>query len=273
MMKFNFTENRTVEDIAVVPENCRAFYEENKDDEGNTTGFALKTTPEVNAAVAVISGQGKALKASRQEVADAKAAKGVDLSPLEAYGKTIDEIAVNIGTKVEELTIAASGNESDIAARIAAVKREHGEQVAALTATKDKEITERQQRLENYMVDSAIMNAGTQWRGLDTKLIKPFAQDRMRVADVDGVPSVVIVDKNGEARYSTAPERAGELMNTDELFEEMAMDKSLRRIFPSDQAVQGGGAAGSNGMTVRRGDNTKNMTAAQKIGEGLKKQR
>jgi len=273
-MKFDFTKNRTVEELTVVPENCRAFYEkiEPDGDDGAVT-YNLRGDAQTIAAVAVITGQNKALVAVRQEVKDAKDSKAVDLTGLSDYGQTIDEIVAGVNTKVEELTANASGNESDIAIRVAAVKKDHSEAMAALTATKDGEIATRQGQLENYMIETSIMHAGAGWQGLNPKLVSPFARQQMKVLLVDEKPSVVVVDAAGEARYSTSPERAGELMNTDELFEEMSKDKALRQIFPSDQAAQGGGAAPSGPASVRRGDKTKNMNAAQKISEGLKSQR
>ena len=270
-MKFDFTKNRTVEKLDEVPENCRAFYEkaENEDE-----GFNLKTDKVTTAAVAVITGQNKALVAVRQEVKDAKDAKSVDLSALSDYGKTIEEIVAGVATKVDELTVNASGNESDTAARIAAVKKEHGEAMAALTTTKDDAIKIKQGQLESYMLETAIMHAGANWPKLNTRLVTPFARDKMKVVDVDGKPQVIIVGADNEARYSTSPDRAGELMNTDELLEEMSADKALRPLFPSDQAAIGGGATGNaTPPGVHRGDPTKDMNPAQKITEGLKKQK
>lgn len=267
-MKFDFTKNRTVKDLKDVPDNCHAFYVEAEGDDAE--GFTLRTDKVTTAAVAVIMGQNNALVAVRQEVKDAKEAGKVDLTPLSDYGQTIDEIVSGVAIKVEELTANASGKESDIAARIATVKKEHSEAIAALTTTKDGEIATRQAKLENYMLDSEIVSACGNWRDLKPKLVKPFAREQMAVAEVEGVPHVVVVDSEGKARYSTSPERAGELMNTDELFDEMSENKTLRGIFPSEQAQQGGGAQPSGPLSVRKGDAVKNMNPAQKITEGLK---
>lgn len=270
-MKFDFTKNRTVEDISAVPDNCRAFYEKVEGDD--TIVYNLRSDAQTTAAVAVITGQNKALKAVRQEVTDAKAAKGVDLSALSAYGENVDAIAVSVTAKIEELTAAASGKESDIATRIAGIKKEHGEAVAALTATKDKEIGTTKEQLNNYMLETSIMHAGAGWPGLNTTLIAPFARKQMRVADVDGEPRVVIIGSDKEVRYSTSPDRAGELMNTDELLVELSEDKVKRQLFPSTQASNGGGAQQSAGSSVHRGDKTANMNSAQKIAHGLKNQK
>lgn len=268
-MKFDFTKNRNVDALDKVPANCQAFYEKADEDDG---GFNLRTDTVTTAAVAVITGQNKALVAVRQEVTDAKKATKTDLSALSTYGDTIEAIATSVTTKIEELTAAASGKESDVAQRIAVIKKEHGEAVAALTTTKDKEITTKQGQLEAYMLDSSIMHAGSGWAGLNTKLISPFARQQMKVADVDGTPKVVVIGADGEARYSTSPERAGELMNSEELLVEMSEAKDYRQLFPSQQALEGGGAQQRNTPAglLNRGDKTKNMNPAQKIGHGLK---
>ena len=62
-------------------------------------------------------------------------------------------------------------------------------------------------------------------------------------------------------------------MNTPELLVEMSENKSLRQLFPSTQAAVGGGAQASANNSVRRGDATANMNAAQKISHGLKNQK
>jgi hypothetical protein len=265
-MKFDFTKNRTVDDIAVVPENCRAFYDKTEGDDGEK--YTLKSNAETTAAVAIITGQNKALGKVRDEVNAAKTAKGVDLTPLNAYGTTVEEIAANVGTKVQELTDNASGKESDVAARIAKIKQEHGEAVAKLTAEHEAKLGKKDASLHDYMLNTAIMTAGSTWENLNTKLIAPFARSQMAVQEIDGKPCVVIVGSDGEAKYSTSPDRAGDLMNTEELLAEMSEDKSYRQLFPSTQAATGSGAQPKT--TPRNRQAAKNMTAAEKIAHGLK---
>lgn len=266
-MKFDFTKNRNVDELGKVPANCQAFYEKAEEEDG---GFNLRTDAQTTAAVAVITGQNTALGKVRDEVTAAKKANSVDLSPLSEYGDTVEVIASGVKSKVEELTTAASGKESDVATRIAGVKKEHGEAIAALKATTDKAIKIKQVELETYMIETSILHAGAGWDGLNTKLIAPFARPQMQVQQVDGKPCVVVVGADKEARYSTTPDRAGELMQTDELLVEMSEVKDYRQLFPSQQAANGGGAEGrKTPVGVRRTDATKNMTPAQKITHSL----
>jgi hypothetical protein len=263
-MKFNFAENRTVEDMGAVPANCKPFYEKNEGDEG---GFNLRTDAQTTAAVAIITGQVKALVAVRKEVTDAKANKTVDLTALSSYGTTVEEIAANVGTKVEELTANASDKNMDAAKQVAAVKKEHGEATAAAKIVTDKLLATKQGQLENYMLDTAITNAGAGFQNLNTTLVSPFARKSMAIHEVDGEPQVVILGPDKEPRYSTCPERAGLLMNTDELLGEMAEDKTYAPIFPSTQATTGGGAQQTN--TPGRKTDTSKMSPSEKIASAL----
>jgi hypothetical protein len=263
-MKFNFADNRNVKDMSVVPDSCKAFYEKAETDDG---GFNLRADAQTTAAVAIVTGQNKALVAVRQEVNDAKAAKTVDLTALSSFGTTVDEIAAAMNTKVEELTANASGKDVDVAKQIAAVKKEHGESTAAAKIVTDQLLATKQGQLESYMLETAITNAGAGFQNLNTTLISPFARKQMAIHDVDGVPQVVILDKAKEPRYSTSPERAGELMNADELLAEMSEDKTFAPIFPSTQATTGGGAQQTN-TPGRRADTSK-MSPTEKISNHL----
>ena len=263
-MKFSFADNRNVTDLSTVPESCKAFYEKADGDDG---GFNLRADAQTTAAVAVITGQNKALVAVRQEVNDAKATKTVDLSALSSYGTTVDEIAAAMTTKVEELTANASDKNVDVAKQIAAVKKEHGESTAAAKIVTDQLLATKQGQLESYMLDTAITNAGAGFQNLNTTLISPFARKSMAIHDVDGSPQVVILGPDKEPRYSTSPERAGLLMNADELLAEMSEDKTYAPIFPSTQAATGGGAQTTN--TPGRKVDTATMSPSEKIASCL----
>ena len=263
-MKFSFADNRNVTDMSVVPDSCKAFYEKADGDDG---GFNLRGDAQTVAAVAVITGQNKALVAVRLEVNEAKATKTVDLTALSSYGNTVEEIAAAVGTKVEELTANASDKNVDVAKQIAAVKKEHGEAMAAAKITTDQVIATKQGQLESYMLDTAISNAGAGFQNLNTTLISPFARKQMAIHEVDGAPQVVVLGPDKEPRYSTSPERAGLLMNTDELLVEMSEDKTFAPIFPSTQATTGGGAQTTN-TPGRRADVSK-MSPSEKIASAL----
>lgn len=268
-MKFDFATNRKVKTLDVVPENLRAFYQEGED------GFDLKTDEVTTAAVAVITGQNKALVKVRKEVEDAKGANAVDLSVLAEFGETPEKIAETVKTKIQELSNTASNSQKDVQSRISAIKKEHTEAMQKALAEKDQVLTEQQAILHNYMLDTSIMTAASAYKGLNGKLVAPFALKQMKVIDVDnsGRPKVVVVDAAGEPRYSKMAERAGELMQPDELLIEMSEQSDFKPLFPSDQAATGGGARPQRPFNSTRTNAVENMTAAEKITHGLNKKK
>jgi len=266
-MKFDFTKNRKVEKLDAVPQNLQAFYEEV---EGEDEGFQLKTDSVTTAAIAVISGLNGALTKARGDVETAKKAKTIDLTLLADYGDTPEAIHQSVQAKIEELTAQASTNQQDIQTRISTIKKEHGEALTKALAEKDGLLTAQKSTLHNYMLDTAVMHASAGYQGLNAKLVAPFAKQQMKIQEVNEVPQVIIVDSAGEPRYSKNADRAGELMQADELLAEMSESSEFKQLFPSQQASSGGGSQTQHTQVgVRRNSNSKNQTPAQKISAGL----
>ena len=261
---------KKVKKLSEVDSNLHPFYEEDAENEG----FKLRTDQITATAISVISGQNAALAASRQEAKDAKDAGSVDLSALADYGTDPAGIAAAVTAKIEELSNAASTGQKDVAKRIDDIKKQHSEALVAATAEKDKEIAEQKTTLHNYMLNTAIMTAAGSWQGLNAKLVSPFALQHMQIAEVDGKARTVVVDSDNHPRYSKTPERAGELMQADELLVEMSEQADYKPLFPSQQAVTGGDMQPARTpLGVRRVDATAKMTPAQKIAHGLSKQK
>ena len=264
-MKFDFTKNRKVEKLDAVPANLQAFYEEVPDD---GEGFQLKTDTVTTAAIAVISGLNGALVKARGDVETAKKTKTVDLTVLAAYGDTPEAINQSVAAKIEELTAAASTSQQDVQTRISGIKKEHGEAMTKALAEKDDLLSAQKTKLHNYMLDTSVMNAASGYQGLNAKLVAPFAKGQMKIQVVDEIPTVVIVDSAGEPRYSKNAERAGDLMQADELLSEMSESSEYKQLFPSQQASSGGGTQTTH-TNVGRKTNVKNQTPAEKISAGI----
>jgi len=257
---------KKVNDLNQVDSNLRVFYEP---DEENG-GFKIKSDEVTTTAISVISGQNAALQAARNEAKAAKEAAAVDLSPLSEFGSDPKSIASAVAAKIEELSNAAGSSQKEIEARISKIKKEHAEALAAATNAKDQEIAEQRKVLHDYMLNTEIMSAASGWPGLNARLVAPFARGQMTVAEIDGQPRVVVVDGDGQPRYSKNPDRAGELMRADELLREMSEQSDFRQLFPSPQAQQGGGAERQRTpVGGLRQTNNKNATPAQKIAAGL----
>jgi len=257
---------KKVNELTEVDANLRVFYEEDTEN----GGYKLKSDEITATAISVISGLNGALGAARSEAEAAKRNGTVDLSVLADYGTDPQSIADAVNAKIEELSSAATSSQKDIEARISRIKKEHAEALAEATSAKDQEIMRQQQALHNYMLDTAVMSAATSWTGLNAKLVAPFARGQMKVAEIDGQPRVVVVDSDGQPRYSKNPDRAGEMMQADELLKEMSEQPDYRQLFPSQQASTGGGAEQTRTpVGVRTGVKKENMTSAEKINAGL----
>ena len=269
-MKFDFTKNRKVKKLETVPENFRAFYAEV---EGDDEGFALRDDSVTTAAVAAISGLNGALVKVRAEVDTAKKAKTIDLSGLSEYGETIEAITSGVKSKVEELSSKATASNKTIEVRIAQIQKEHTDAITKLTADNAGVLKAKDGSLHTYMLDTSIMTAAGGWTGLNPTLVKPFARKQMAVQDVDGTPRVVVLGSDNEARYSKLAERAGELMQTDELLVEMSEQEDFKQLFPSKQANGGGGSQTSRTQVGIKKPGAKNQTSAEKISAGLASQK
>lgn len=252
---------KKIQQLSEVDSNMHVFYEEAEDG-----GYQLRGDEVTAAAISIISGQQNALAKAREEAK----ASSVDLSPLADYGTDPESIAASVAAKIDELSNAASEGQKGVAKRIDEIKKQHSEALAAATAAKDQEIAQQKEALHNYMLDTTIFGAASAWQGLNAKLVAPFARQHMQVQEVDGKPRTVIVDSDGQPRYSKNPERAGELMQADELLHEMSETADYKQLFPSQQRETGGGAITQRTPAgPRRTNKTDNMSSAQKIAHGL----
>jgi len=264
---FDFSKNRRVSDINKVPENLRVFYEPDGEE------FMLKGADEVTAAVAVITGQDKALRAVRKEADAAKAASTVDLSPLADFGDSVEGIARTVAAKIDELTEAAKGTEA-IRGQIETVKREASIAHAKAIEEKDAQIEAINAQVADYIVTTQVHNAASARPGLNAKLIMPFVKPQMavEVQEVDGqkVKKLVIKDASGQVRYSRISDRAGEPMDVSELLDEMAANEEYAALFPS-KAKSGGGTPtpGPVQPGIRKSEKTDGMSSTQKIAAGM----
>jgi len=257
---------KTVKLLSEVDANLHPFYEEDAENEG----FKLRTDPITATAISVISGQQAALTKARGEATEAKKNGTVDLTALAEFGTDPASIATAVTAKIDELTNAQSQGQKDVAKRIDDIKKQHSEALVAATSSKDEEIASQKAALHDYMLDTSIMGAAGSWQGLNAKLVAPFARQHMAVQEVDGKPRTVILDTDNQPRYSKNTDRAGELMQADELLLEMSEQNDYKQLFPSQQANQGGGSqTQTTTVGVRRPNATANMTPAQKIAAGL----
>jgi len=253
-MKFSFSENVTVKNIDIVPEDFRALYV--KKDDGT---FTLDTSDaKVKSAVAAITGLNQALVTSRAEAEAAKKGK-VDLSSLADYGDTPEKIAEGITAKIKALTDGGKVNVDKIRQEIAASFAKDHE-------SKDKRIGALSAQLHKILVDNGATAAIADAKGV-VDLLLPMIRNNIRVAEKDGQFHVNVVDAQNEIRYSGV---TGQPMTIKELVAEMKGNTAFGGAFQSE-ALGGGGTKPGSTTTPAGGTNTmpKASDSVSKIARGL----
>lgn len=257
---FDFEGNKEVDSLDKVPEDCRSFYEEA---EGGK--FVLSQNASVQSAVKIISGQQKALTASRKEAANYKG-KAVDLSSLSDYGETPEAIAEGFNAKIAEIQKEASKGKVDIEKVKASMEQAHEKK---LKPWQDK-VSSLSSQLETLLVKNVASEAIAAAKG-SSKLLMPHIERQVRCVeetDSEGrvYHQVYVVDENGERRFSGTA--GAEFMTIAELVSEMKADKEYGRMFDSDATRGGGTPPGHTRQLPQKG---KKVSATDKISMGLGK--
>lgn len=246
-MEFDFEPQ---DDLARVPEAFRGMYAAEPNDEGKYV-VAEQLAPVSTAVV----GLNKALKAAR---AEAKA-KNIDLSPLNEFGETPEEIKQNIQAKLDELA-DAKGAKVDIDKIKQDLARGHSKEL-------EKHQT-RTQALQNQLYETLVKNeaisAITDAKGIP-ELLLPYVSNQVKVVEEDGKFQPYVVDNAGDVRYSGV---TGQPMTIRELVSELKANEKLGRAFESE-APRGGGMNPNGGRKVPMNDQPK--TSVDKISAGLSK--
>ena len=265
-MKFDFTKNREVDTLDTVPDNFRDFYAEVPGaNEGDASTYKLRDEPAIMNAVNTITGLNNALEASRRDVDEVKKNQ-VDLSPLKDYGEEPKAIAEAVAKRLKAVEDRSG---QDVKSQVDAIRKELTEQFANANAQSQSQIDNLTRQLDDHMINNAISAACPHVHNASPHLVAPFARRRLKI-DVDpdtGQRSITPLNREGNVMFSMDPNRAGEKASMVELLTDMASDPELQPIFPSANR-SGSGAADSAGIP-KKGKNIEDMSASQKIAEGL----
>lgn len=258
-MDFDFTTNTAVRDLTGVPERFHSFYEP----DAAAGGFKLRGDPTVRNAVEAVTGLNQALKASRNEAKNYKD-RAVDLSPLTEFGKSPEEIAATIRSKIDELTgQVAAGKNAKL--DLDKIKADYSAASAKAIAAKEAKIDKLKKQLETILVDESIRRAiGDQ--AFDPDLVIPHVRDRVRAVEEDDRVTAVVVDVDGTRRINVA---SGSPMSINDLVSELKASQKYARLFKS--AAPSGGGAPPAGAASKAAPIAGNKTAVDKIASGLSK--
>lgn len=255
---FDFEQHREVADLEKVPEQFRPLYVEKEEGEG----FELSGNETVKSAVEAIVGLNRSLKAARSDTKKAKAGK-VDLSALSEYGESVDEIVAGVSAKLEELDgQLAAGKDAKI--NIDKIKEELAKVHAKDVGVKDTRITALTGQLYKLMVETSARQA-LDGKAIDADLVMPFLTDRIKVVEEDNVFQVLVVDEQGDRRFSGV---TGTAMTIKDLVGEMQKQDKFAPLFKSE-APKGSGHLPGTSVTPTPTIPGQKKTSHDKIRDGL----
>lgn len=259
-MDFDFNENQQVDNLEKVPQDFRGLYVEGEDGK-----YKLDSENEsVKSAVSAVTRLNQALRAARAD-AKAKGEKSVDLSPLEDFGKTPDEIRQAFDSRIEELRTELT-KDGDAKVNLDKIKQEMATAHAKDLEKREAREKALQDQLYGMLVKSEAVNAIAEAKG-DTELLMPFIVNQVKVVEEDGQFQAYVVDPQGDRRYSGV---TGQPMTIKELVAEMKGNEKYGRLFESEQPPGGGTPPG--GPSQRPAPRTQQLSANEKISAGLAKQ-
>lgn len=272
-MEFTFKENATVDALESVPERYRGLYAAGEGD--NEGKFSLIAAAQ--GLVADHLSQTETLLGVRND----KKKVGDENAERRLASKAIEEFAQSVGlevgdeghlaaltTFVDDLREQIKGGK-EIKINMDKVNTEADRRIAAITESKDGELTEMRSALSRHLISDAASRALAEHKGsIDLLLPHVLAACKMVRKD-NGDYSVTVLDAQGDARLDSA----GGFMGVSGLVGEMKTQERFGRAFESEAGAGAGTKPGSmNRSTVRSGQqDMENLSPTQKIAIGLKK--
>lgn len=250
-MDFDF---QPVEGLEAVPQQFRPLYTDKAGADGKFTVAEM-----FKGAAEAVVGLGRALKSERAAAKNRPAP--VDLSPLSAFGDSVDAIAQGVTSKIKDLeSQLASGGKVNIEKIKQDMAEAHKGEIAKLSARN----TALQAQLYEHLVNSVAQGALAKEKG-SADLLLPIVRQSVKVAEEDGKISVYVVDASGDRRYSGV---TGQPMSIGELVAEMKLDKRYARGFDSE-APSGGGMTPGSGKGKPPSPNGAELSPVDKIKAGI----
>jgi len=245
-----------IDNLETAPEPFRTLYTPTPNADGK-----YEIAPTFKGAADALLGLNKSLKAAR---AEAKGKTAPDLSPLSAFGSTVEEISAGVTAKINELqSELTKGGEAKL--NLDKIRQElaegHSKDLQKYTAR----IEALQGQLYERLVTSEAVVAISEAKG-EVDLLMPFIKNMVKVAEKDGKFDVFVVDQAGDQRYSGV---TGQPMTIKELVAEMKANAKYGRLFDSETQV--GGSGTQNPGTRKPAQQGKPLSATDKIALGLAK--
>ena len=272
-MEFDFETKGTVEDISEVPEKYRGLYAEGTGDNAGKHSLTDAAKP----LIADYLGVSKTLtgvRLDKKKVGDENAERRIATKAVEDFAASIglevgdDGIVIALKTFVDDLQGQVKGGK-EIKINLEKVQAEADKRVAAVTQTKDGELTEMRGALHKHLISDAASRALAEHKG-SMDLLLPHVVNACKVVrnPDNGSYSVTVLDEQGDSRFDSA----GALMGVAGLVAEMKTKEKYERAFDSEAKTGTGAKPGSmSRVVVNKVDPNRELSPVEKIKLGLAK--
>jgi len=272
-MDFDFETKGTVEDINDVPEKYRGLYAEGSGDNAGKHSI----TDSAKTIVADYIGVSKTLagvRVDKKKSSDENAERRIASKAVEDFAASIgldvgdDGVVAALTTFVEDLQGQVKGGKQ-IKIDLSKVQADADKRVAAVTETKDAELTDMRGALHKHLISDAASRALAEHKGSMDLLLPHVVNACKVVRDPDtGTYSVTVLDDEGASRFDSA----GGLMGVAGLVAEMKTKEKYERAFDSEAKPGTGAKPGSMQRTVLgKVDPNRELSPVEKIKLGLSK--
>jgi hypothetical protein len=269
-MPWDFTANKTVDSLDVVPEEFKPLYVEDKANQGYSVD--PKVAPLADAYMGVnkqLTDAGKAKKSDMEKDAARRHTIKAISDILAEQGLTVDDdlskLPETIKTKLSELMDQVKGGKQ-VKVDLDKIRLETEKKISEVKASAETDKTKMFSTLQKYMVGEAAAKAlaenGVVEKGIE--LLLPQIRQFVKVIPEGDEYIVRVVDAAGDART----DGKGGFMGIPDLV------KELKTQFPmAFKAQESGGTGkkpGSGTQTTQKKVGTEEKSSAQKIADGLK---
>jgi hypothetical protein len=266
-MPFDFSANRTVEDLTKVPEDFRGFYKEASDGSGHVLDEA---NPVVVSAVKVIGGLWTTVANQRREI-ETKVKTGVEgaLAPLSEYGADANAILEAVTAKLDEAKKSGVRGSKDQEAALEKLRKDLGDVHVAKERQWEESRTGLIGQIRRLLVDNQIGEALGD-RALSPKVAKRVIGDFVDIEEDEGgnFRTIVRDPVTNEPRKRVTD---GGLLTVQELVGELATNDEYKPLFKSEAPKGSGSSPGGPGKRVEHTPPAAQKSYVDKITAGLRK--
>jgi len=270
-MAFKFSENETVADISVVPQEFQAHYTEADVDGKKVFTISDASRPLVNAYEGVSSALSKA-QSDKKQASDESARRRNALKEYDSIYDNLglsddDRTADGILGQINELMDQVKGGK-EVKINLDKINSENAKRMEELAAAKDEKYNKLQASLVKHMVTEAATASIAKEKG-SVELLLPIVAGQCKVVeDADGY-TVRVVDSQGDVRS----DGLGGMMGIDGLIKELKGSNVYARAFDSETPSGSGATPGASNppMSAQRYSQSKDVSSTDKIAQGLAK--